>query len=197
MLVERAVVAFVPPLLPHFGSPCRESIVAQEPEVIVTPLVRNQPEPACPEGEPRKESDHRQCVRELLGRDDRVLWGLVDIRRVSMDALASTMQSIRSGARPSQVRPVRVRLQRRLGSLVLIRYIDDPSGHMSESCVVHSWLTYSLGKDMNEEGLEDFEELEPLTGLTAQLGKVEQVVSFSDPCGSYRPWPTGGSRYAK
>ena len=44
-----------------------------------------------------------------------------------------------------------------------------------------SWVTYSLGRDMNEERLKQNEELELLTGLTAYLGNVKQVVSDSDP----------------
>ena len=54
---------------------------------------------------------------------------------------------------------------------------------MSESCVI-SWVTDSPGQDTNEEHLEDYEELELLTDLTASPGEVEQVeqvASFSEP----------------
>ena len=42
-------------------------------------------------------------------------------------------------------------------------------------------VMYSLGRDTNEERLEDDEELEQLRGLTAQPGEVGPVVNFRDP----------------
>ena len=66
-----------------------------------------------------------------------------------------------------------------------------------------SWMTLSPTQNLNEERLEDYEELVLVTGLAACPGKVEQVVSFSDPSladingGSDCLWSTGISRAAK